>query len=262
MSLAAVMSDVQTLRCATHEGIATVILHRPDSRNALDFRMCRELTAVMDAIARDDGVRVVLVKAAGPVFCAGADLRERQGMSTEQTTARRVAGFTAYAAIERLPQPAIAVVQGAAVGSGCEIAAACDFAVASTAATFRYPEVGWATVGATQRLPRIVGKRMAKELLLTGRSIDADEARKLGLVNAVFEPSELEAQADAIARKIVAAAPLAVRLTKRCIDSGSETTREGAMGLELLAIEENLRHSDWKAAIAAFGRPAPGDDER
>jgi enoyl-CoA hydratase len=246
------------LRLAVDDGVATVTLDRPERRNALDLAMCHDLVAVMRALASDDDVRVVLVAAAGPVFCAGADLKERQGMSAEQATARRVAAFTAYASIESLPQPVIAVVQGPAVGSGGEIAAACDFVVASTAASFRWPEVSWGTVGATQRLPRIVGPRKAKELLWTGRSVDAAEAQSLGLVNVVCEPETLVATATAIARTIAAAPPLAVRLAKRCIDEGLEATREGAMGIELLAIEENLRGSDWQQRIARFGRG--GDD--
>jgi len=215
--------------------------------------MCGELIAAAEALAADDAVHVVLIKGEGPVFCAGADLKERQGMSTAELTARRVKGFTAYAAIERLPQAVIAVVHGPAFGSGCEIAGACDFILASTKAQFRYPEVSWGTIGATQRLPRMVGTRMAKELLFTGRTIDAQEAKEIGLVNHVYQPEELEERAAAMAQQIAAAAPLTVRLTKRCVDQGVETTREGAMAVELLAIEENLRHSDWKRAIAGFG---------
>lgn len=174
-------------------------------------------------------------------------------MTTADLVARRVEGFTAYAAIEDLPIPVIAVVQGAAYGSGGEIAAACDFILASTQASFKYPEVGWGTVGATQRLPRIVGRRMAKELLFTGRVMDAEEARALGLVNHVYAPEALDTEAQAMAEAITRNRPLTVRLTKHSIDTGLETTRQGAMAVELLAIQENMRHSDWKSAIASFG---------
>ena len=149
----------------------------------------------------------------------------------------------------------IAVVQGAVFGSGCEIAAASDFVLAAEAARFCYPEVGWGTIGATQRLPRIVGPRMAKELLFTGRKFDAGEALTLGLVNHVYPADQLVAAAAAMARRIADANPLTVRLTKRSIDRGLEGTREGAMAVELLAIDENLRGSDWQAAIADFGQP-------
>jgi len=249
-------SAYSTIRVEVEDHVATLTLNRPESRNALNTAMCGELIAAIEALAADESAHVVLIRGEGTVFCAGADLKERKDMSTAELTARRVKGFTAYAAIERLPQPVIAVVHGAAFGSGCEIAGASDFILASTEAKFRYPEVGWGTIGATQRLPRIVGTRMAKELLYTGRTIDAQEALAIGLVNHVYEPAELEERAVAMARHIAAAAPLTVRLTKRCVDQGVETTREGAMAVELLAIEENLRHSDWKQAIAGFGAGA------
>ncbi len=242
-----------TLQYQLEDGVATVMLDRPDSRNALNTEMCNELVAVMTEVAATESVRVVLIGANGPAFCAGADLKERKTMSTEELTARRVKGFSAYHAIERLPQPVIAVVHGAAFGSGCEIAAAADFILAADAAVFCYPEVGWGTVGATQRLPRIVGPRMAKELLFTGRKFDAREARELGLVNQIYTADTLWTEARAMASRIAQAAPLCVRLTKHCIDQGLATTREGAMAVELMAIEENLRASDWRRAIAGFG---------
>jgi enoyl-CoA hydratase len=249
----------ETIAFQVSDHVATVTLDRPDSRNALNSVMCRELTDVMTRIAADDAIHAVLLQGAGAVFCAGADLKERKTMSVEDMTARRVKAFAAYAAIERLPQPAIAVVHGAAFGSGCEIAGACDFILASADAVFCYPEVGWGTVGATQRLPRAVGPRLAKELLFTSRKFGADEARAMGLVNQVHAPQDLAARAREMAVSIAAKSPLTMRLTKRSIDQGLATTREGAMAVELLAIEENLRGSDWQGAIAAFGGAASGD---
>ncbi len=246
-----------TILLDMQDRVATVTLNRPDSRNALNSLMCAELVQAMQWLAAEPDAHVVLINAAGSAFCAGADLKERKTMSHAEMTARRVQGFAAYAAIERLPQPVIAVVQGAAFGSGCEIAGACDFVLASSEAVFCYPEVGWGTVGATQRLPRIAGARKAKELLFTGRRFDAAEAREIGLVNQVYAPEALAGEAGAMAAAIARAAPLTVRLTKRSIDQGLATTREGAMAIELLAIEENLRGTDWKQAIADFG--AAGD---
>jgi enoyl-CoA hydratase len=248
-------SNYQHLLLEIRDHVATLTLNRPDSRNALNLQMCRELTAACDALTASGEARVVLIKANGPSFCAGADLKERQHMSVEETLARRVEGFTAYAAIEALPMPAIAVVQGPAFGSGSEIATACDFVLCSDKAAFRYPEVGWGTVGATQRLPRIVGRQMAKELLYTGRIVGAEEAHCLGLVNHVYPAHDLDQQAQAMAESIAKCNPLTVQLTKKCVDQGLETTRQGAMAVELLSIQENLRHSDWKGAIADFGNP-------
>ncbi|SAI72473.1 enoyl-CoA hydratase/isomerase [Bordetella ansorpii] len=251
--------EFTTLRLARQEPVATLWLARPESRNALNLAMCRELTAACEALDADGGVRVIVVRGEGVAFCAGADLKERQGMSPAEMVARRVEGFTAYAALEALTKPVIAAVHGPAFGSGCEIAAACDFVLATTGAAFKYPEVGWGTVGATQRLPRIVGRRMAKELLYTGRVVDAPEALRLGLVNHVYEPGEFDARIAEMADRIAAANPVTVSLTKRSIDGGLDTTREGAMAVELLAIQENLRHSDWQKAIAGFGKKGQGD---
>ena len=253
------MNDYQTLRVKAGAAIATLTLNRPDCRNALNLRMCDELVQALQALAANESVRVVLIRANGSVFCAGADLKERQTMTTEELKARRLKGFAAYSAIQSMPKPTIALVHGAAIGSGCEIAGACDFILASAAASFRYPEVGWGTVGATQRLPRIVGARMAKELLFTGRKVDAEEARQLGIVNRVVPSDALEGVALAMAEAIAKSSPLAVRLTKRCIDEGLETTRDGALAIELEAIVENLHGSDWKAAIAGFGSAKDSD---
>jgi enoyl-CoA hydratase len=244
--------NFETIELSTQDHIATLTLNRPESKNALNLKMCLELTQACHLLNDDPGVHVVIINARGNVFCAGADLKERPQMNDQEIVARRVAGFTAYASIEALQMPVICVVQGAAFGSGCEIAAASDWIIASHAAKFKYPEVGWGTVGATQRLPRIVGRRMAKELLFTSRTFDAQEALSLGLVNHVYEEQDLIPQAQALAEHIGQCNPLTVRLTKRCIDQGLETTREGAMAVELLAIQENLQKTDWKAAISKF----------
>jgi enoyl-CoA hydratase len=249
----------ETLQLELEGGIATLWLNRPDSRNALNLRMCHEITAACEALEENEAVRVVVLRGRGVAFCAGADLKERQGMSPAEMVARRVDGFTAYAALEALSKPLIATVHGAAFGSGCEIAAACDFVLATSQASFKYPEVGWGTVGATQRLPRIVGRRMAKELLFTGRTLDAQEALQLGLVNHVYDPEEFDAAITGMVERIAAANPLTVRLTKQSIDDGLDTTREGAMAIELVAIQRNLRHSDWQKAISAFGKKEKGD---
>ncbi|MBH1964240.1 MAG: enoyl-CoA hydratase/isomerase family protein [Comamonadaceae bacterium] len=248
--------DFQAIQVTTSGSIATLRLARPDNRNALNLQMCHEIVAACEALEADENVRVILLRGEGVAFCAGADLKERQTMSGAETLARRVDGFTAYASLERLSKPVIAVVHGPAYGSGCEIAGACDFILASTEAVFCYPEVGWGTIGATQRLPRIVGPRVAKELLFSGRKVGAEEALELGLVNHVYAVGELDARVQELAERIAKANPLTVALTKRSIDTGLETTREGAMAQELLAIQENLRHSDWKKAISGFGGSA------
>jgi len=233
--------------------VATLTLNRPASRNALNTAMCDGLLAATAALRAEADVRLVLVRANGPVFCAGADLKERQGMNEDAVRARRLKAFAAYDGLERLPMPVIAIVAGPAVGSGCEIAAACDFIVATPQASFRTPEALWGTVGATQRLPRILGKRLAKDLMFTGRTLTADEAMSAGLVARVVAADALESTIAGITKTICDASGRSLRLAKRSIDEGLELDPRGALATELLAIEENLASAQWRTGIDRFG---------
>ena len=227
------------------QGVATLTLNRPESRNALNLEMCNGLIDACGLSSSDNSIRVLFVRANGPVFCAGADLKERQGMSETQVRERRMKGFAAYAALEALPMPAIAVVQGPAVGSGCEIAGACDFIVATPEASFRTPEAVRGTVGATQRLPRILGKRLAKDMMFTGRTLSAEEAREAGLVSRLVPALELEEILFGIQSEILKAPPGSLRLAKRCIDRGVELDPQGALEMEIAAIDEQLASGSW-----------------
>jgi enoyl-CoA hydratase len=218
--------------------IATLTLNRPDARNALNDPMCEDLRRIASEV--DLNVRLVFVRGSGPVFCAGADVKERAGMSVDQVRARRLKAFAAYHALESLPMPVVAVVHGAALGSGVEIAAACDFIVATPEAAFGTPEALRGTVGATQRLPRVLGKRLAKDLMFTNRRLTAAEARAAGLVSRVVPAAELEQELAAIGHAVTMASPEAIRHAKQCIDRGIELDPQGALGLELMAIEAHL----------------------
>ncbi len=235
-------------------GVATITLNRPDARNALNSAMCSELHAACRAIAADESVKVVFLRANGPVFSAGADLKERQGMSEDDVRARRLKSFAAYNALETLPMPVIAVVQGFAVGAGCEMAAACDFIIATPEASFRTPEALWGTVGATQRLPRILGKRLAKDLMFTGRKLSVEDAERHGLVARIVPAAEIDATLAEIAKTVTEAPTAGLRYAKACIDRGMELDPRGALGNELLAIEDNLATQNWQAGIAKFGK--------
>jgi len=226
-------------------GVATLTLNRPQSRNALNLEMCDRFISISQEIQSNRDLALVLVRANGPVFCAGADMKERQGMSAAQVRERRMKGFAAYAALEALPMPAIAVVEGPVVGSGCEIAAACDFIVATPQASFRTPESLRGTVGATQRLPRILGKRLAKDMMFTGRTLSAEEAREAGLVSRLVSAPDLERTLEDIKREIVKAPSGSLRLAKRCIDTGVELDPRGALAVEIAAIDEQLASGSW-----------------
>ena len=230
---------------AREGGVATITLDRPESRNALNLAMCEQLVDAARTICQDQEVKIVFVKAKGPSFCAGADLKERQGMDEQQVRHRRLKAFEAYGALEALPMPAIAVVEGPCIGSGCEIAAACDFIVATPAASFRTPEALRGTVGATQRLARVLGKRLAKDLMFTGRALSAEDALAHGLVARLVRASDLESTLKEIKETILEAPSPSLRLAKRCIDKGVELDPKGALETEIAAIEEQLASGQW-----------------
>ncbi|GAA3525788.1 enoyl-CoA hydratase-related protein [Amycolatopsis ultiminotia] len=246
------MDEPERVRLEVADGIARVELARPDARNALDLPMCRQLRAAFEEIDAADDVRVVLVSARGPVFCAGADLKERTGKDAAWVRRRRVAAFAAYAAIEQCRVPVVALVQGAVVGSGGEITLAADFAIAAEGTVFRFPEPHWGTVGATQRLQRVIGKRRAKELLFTNRPLDAAEAAGLGIVTRVVPSGELATAGDETAAAIAKAPPLAISLTKRAVDLGAETDLDRGIRIELAAIEQCLADGGWREGVARF----------
>ena len=223
------------------DGAAMITLNRPEVRNALNLEMCDALLQLTKEMPEE--VKVVFVRGNGPAFCGGADLNERKGKGEEWIRERRMRAFAAYGALEALPMPCIALVHGAVIGSGVEIAAACDFIVATPGATFRTPEAQRGTVGATQRLPRILGKRLAKDLMFTGRALTAEEARSAGLVARVVE--DLHKEATTIAEAILKAPPLALKLAKRTIDRGIELDPAGALQAEIEAIEEQLAAGQW-----------------
>jgi len=231
-----------TVECSIADGVATLALNRPEVRNALNLEMCEALLAATKKISQEK-IRVVFVRGNGPAFCGGADLNERKGKSEEWIRARRMRAFAAYGALEALPMPCIALVHGAAVGSGVEIAAACDFIVATPDATFRTPEAQRGTVGATQRLPRILGKRLAKDMMFTGRTLTAAEALAAGLVARISE--NLDAEKTSLTEQILRAPLHALALAKRTIDRGVELDAQGALQAEIEAIEEQLAAGQW-----------------
>jgi enoyl-CoA hydratase len=245
------MTDV-LLHAADERGVHVWTLNRPAARNALNSALAAALSEGCRR-AVSGQARAVLLRANGPVFCAGADIKERQGMDDDAVRARRIRAFAAYDAIERLPMPVIAVVEGPAIGSGVEIAACCDVVVATPAASFRTPEALWGTVGATQRLPRVLGKRLAKDMMFTGRTLSAEEALAQGLVSRLVAQDTLEETVAQMVAAIVAAPPAAMALAKRCIEEGLLRDPRGALATEILAIEESLAAADWKARMERFG---------
>lgn len=234
------MSAEPPIRVVIEAPVAEMILNRPEQRNAVNTALLDGLLAAIQQTEADDAVRVILVRGAGTAFCAGNDLKERAGMTVEEVMIRRCHGHHVFAALEGHPKPCIAVVHGPAVAAGCEIALSCDFVIAGTSATFRYPEAVRGSGGGTRRLPGIVGKAMAKELLFIGRLVDAEEAKRLRMVNHVVPDEQLLAVARDIATTIARSRPYAMTLTKQAIDAGLLADPGDALRIEQEAIQAAL----------------------
>jgi enoyl-CoA hydratase/carnithine racemase len=239
------------------EGVKVVTLSRPEAANALNTAMGEELLALWQELARDASVRAAVLTGAGRFFCAGADLKERDGMSDQQWSDQHVMFEAMIRAQLACPFPIIAAVNGAAMGGGCEMALACDFAWASSDARLGLPEVGLGIIpglGGTQYVVRAAGERRAAELLMSGLPIDAAQALEFGLVNRVTPPDELMAQVLERARVIAGKAPLSVRALKKVVRGGAALPLDEAMDLELAQYNRLFKTQDRREGVAAFNQ--------
>ena len=230
------MSDYQAITYTVAEHIATVTLNRPDVHNAMNEAMRRDLTRCFDGVATDEDVKVVVVTGAGErAFSAGADIREfvEPLVPVRFREQRRRLDFRQ--AMDRCPQPIIAAVNGFALGGGLELALACDIRIAAMGATLGLTEVNLAIIpggGGTQRLPRLVGRSKALEMILTGARIPADEALRIGLVERVVPAGEALKAATELARTIAGKAPVALRYAKEAVVKGLELPLADGLRLE------------------------------
>ena len=241
--------------------VVTVTLNRPEQHNAMNTAMGEDLLACFDGLARDAGARAVVLTGAGDrAFCAGGDLKERNGMTDEAWRAQHVIFEQAAMKVLRCPVPVIAAVEGFALAGGCELAILSDFIVASETAVFGVPETTlgiFPGIGGTQLLPRIIGAPLAKELIFTGRRMKADEARAAGLVNHLVPAGQARAKATEIAATIARNGPLAVRQAKKAIAYGSETDLETAMVLAIEAYNATVVTEDRLEGVRAFNEKRP-----
>jgi len=231
------MSDeYETIRHETADGVATVTLNRPDVHNAMNETMRSELLRCFTGLLADEAVRVIVITGAGErAFSAGADIREfvAPQVPTRYRESRRRLDFRAV--MDRCPQPIIAAIRGYAFGGGLELALACDIRIASEDARLGLTEVDLAIIpggGGTQRLPRIVGRGKALEMILTAARIDAREALRIGLVERVVPPQELLPAAQALARALAEKAPVALRYAKEAVVKGLELPLAEGLRLE------------------------------
>jgi len=237
--------------------ILLVTLNRPDVANALNTRMVLELVEVFEALSVDlENLRAVIITGHGDkAFCAGGDLKERNGMSDESWQAQHVIFERMVRAIMGCPIPVLAAVNGAAYGGGCEIAAASDFVYAASTARFALTEVTLGIMpgsGGTQNLARAVGERRAKELILSGLPFTAEQAEVWGLVNRVVEPAELLEATLAIARRIAGNGPIAVRQAKQAIHRGLQMSLWDGLAFEIEAYNRLVPTEDRREGVRAF----------
>lgn len=246
----------ELVSCARDGDVVTLTIQRPDVMNCLSFPTLRRLRKLCHELKGDLSVRAILITGAGEkAFCAGADLKERKSMPLERVplfvkNIRRVMDD-----VESLPQPTIGLVNGVAFGGGTELLLACDLRIAAPHAQLGLTETSLAIIpgaGGTQRLPRLIGKARAKELILTARRIDAAEAERMGLVNRIAPAGGLREAGLEVARAIAANGPVAVRAAKRAIDEGCELPQSRGLEVEAACYELVLPTQDRREALSAF----------
>ena len=242
-----------------HGKVAVLRVNRPEVRNALDLATVRELTAAIASLSADDAVGAIVMTGAGEaVFVSGADINDIRARTRNDGLA--AINSTLFAAIEKCPKVTIAAVNGLALGGGCELALSCDLRVAAAHAKFGQPEVGLGIIpgaGATQRLPRIVGLGRAKHLILTGDAIDAQRALEWGLVSAVVPAEELPAHALALAERVLARGPLAIRLAKLALNASARVDLDSGLLIETLAQAICFESADKQEGTTAFLEKRP-----
>ena len=243
------------------DGVATITLNRPGAANALSRELVGALGQALSRARADDGVRaVVLTGAGGKAFCAGADLKERRAMTLEETRSFLRSLNAVVDAVAAFPRPVIAALNGAAFGGGLELALACDFRLAADTAELGLVETRLGIIpGAcgTQRLARVAGLAVAKELILTGRRVGAARARELGVVSEVVPAAALTAAAARLAAELTGAGPLAVTQAKRAIDGGFDLPLPEALAHERACYEIVLESADRDEGLSAFAEKRP-----
>jgi enoyl-CoA hydratase len=245
----------EVVRSERRGPVELLTIDRPDAFNALSRAVLEALLERTAAIAADASVRAVVVTGAGRAFSAGADIEEMRQMSAVEGESFSRLGHRAFLALEGLAVPTIAAVNGFALGGGCELACACDWIYASTAARFGQPEVNLGLIpgfGGTSRLVRRVGLAWAKEIVLSGERVDADTALRIRLANRVFEPEALLESAIGVGETIATKGPLAVAAAKRVMQAGQDANVEVAHALEQSAFGTIFATADRNEGMEAF----------
>lgn len=227
--------DYQILNVETKDHIAFITISRPKAMNALNSSFFEEMDLLLDELWGNKEIRALIITGQGKAFAAGADIAEMSGMNAKEGEEFSSLGQKVFNKIADFPVPVLAAVNGYALGGGCELATACDIRIASTKAKFGQPEVGLGLIpgySGTQRLPRIIGKANAAYLLMTGETIMAEEALRIGLIQKVVEADSLMEHTTQVAKEIATKGPLAVRTLKSSLNQGMEMPFDKAEALE------------------------------
>ena len=248
--------NFDNLKIADAGGIRTITINRPDKLNALNVATVAELGAAIADTASDDAVAAVIITGAGDkAFVAGADISELQSLGPGEAKEFALRGQAVFRGLERLTKPVIAAVNGYALGGGCELAMACHIRVATTNAIFGQPEVKLGLIpgyGGTQRLPRLIGRGRALEILLTGTNVDAEEALRIGLVNAVCEPADLDGVVAGILEAVMGNGPLAVSHCIEAVNSGLDMGLDDGCLLEATLFGVGAASEQMREGTTAF----------
>lgn len=245
----------ETIKYEIKENIAYITVNRPKAMNALNSQVLDELYEAFNEAEADDAVRVIILTGEGKAFVAGADIAEMSKMTPVEAREFGKKGHKLMNYIHNVEKPVVAAINGFALGGGCELSMACDIRIASEAAKFGQPEVGLGLIpgfAGNLRLPRLVGKGMAKYMILTGDMIGADDAFRIGLVQKVVSPEELMDEAKAIADKIAAQAPIAVKFAKDVINNGYDMDLKSASAYEVNTFSIPFSSEDMKEGTSAF----------
>ncbi len=245
----------ETIKYEENNSIATVTISRPKQMNALNSQVLDELYEVFVKIREDDDIRAVIMTGEGRAFVAGADIAQMAELDAVEGRDFARRGHLVMNLIENVEKPVIAAVNGFALGGGCELAMACDIRIASTKAKFGQPEVGLGIIpgfGGNLRLPRLVGRGMAKYLIFSGDVIDAEEAARIRLVEKVVEPEQLMDEAIKVANMIIDKAPIAIRLAKDVTNNGYDTDLKSGSAYEVNAFGVLFGSEDMREGTKAF----------
>lgn len=247
------MNTYQNILIHDENKVRWIGLNRQEAKNALNFGLLTDLVQACREADDDPEVGVIVVySCVTNVFSAGADLKERRGMNDRDVKRRRVFARDCYEHLEKIEKPLLAAVEGKVIGGGGEIIGCCDIILGSENSSYRYVEVVVGSVGATQRITRLVGRQKAKELLFTGREIGAHEAYEIGLIARVLPEENFLVRVQEIASLIASRSPVSLAVTKKAVNMADEAAPEHGILLEQLGIELNIAKGSWKEGLEDF----------